>query len=96
MKLHGNAALSLKARARMVGQVVELPMVREAALLVHGPALHAEARGSTLEAALLKATRGLEHQVEARRLRHLERGKSQLQLSAISGRWTHPQAGRRA
>ena len=69
---------------------------RQAALLLHGPALHAEARDNTLEAALLKATQNLEHQVQARQLRRLERGKSQLQLSAISCRWTHVQAGRRA
>src|SRR6266581_1883157 len=68
---------------------------RQAALLIHGPALHAEARDNTLEAALLKATKDLEHQVQARRLRRMERGKSKLQLSAISGRWTHAQAGRR-
>jgi ribosome-associated translation inhibitor RaiA len=69
---------------------------REGALRIHGPALHAEARGSTLEAALLSATRDLEHQVHARQLRRRERGKSQLQLSAISGRWSHAQAGRKA
>ena len=69
---------------------------REAALLIHGPALRAEARDSTLEAALLKTTRDLEQQIQARQLRRLKRGKSQLQLSAISGRWTHAQAGRRA
>jgi ribosome-associated translation inhibitor RaiA len=70
---------------------------REGALLIHGPALHADARGDTLEAALLKATRDLEHQIQARQDRHRERGKSQLQLSAISGRWTHEApAGRRA
>jgi len=69
---------------------------RQAALLLHGRALHAEARDNTLEAALLKATRDLEHQVQARKLRRQERGKSKLQLSAISGRWTHAQAGRRA
>ena len=69
---------------------------REAALRVHGPALHAEARDNTLEAALLKATRDLERQIQARQLRRLERGKSQLQLSAISGRWTHAPAGQRA
>jgi ribosome-associated translation inhibitor RaiA len=69
---------------------------RQAALLIHGPALHAEARDNTLEAALLKATQDLEHQVQARQLRRMERGKSQLQLSAISGRWTHAQASRRA
>jgi len=69
---------------------------RQAALLIHGPALHAEARDNTLEAALLKATRDLEHQVQARQLRRLGRGKSQLQLSAISGRWNHAQAGRKA
>jgi ribosome-associated translation inhibitor RaiA len=69
---------------------------RDAALLIHGPALHAEARDNTLEAALLKATQDLECQIQARQLRRLERGKSQLQLSAISGRWTHAQAGQRA
>ena len=69
---------------------------RQAALLIHGPALHAEARGNTLEAALLKATRDLERQVQAGKLRRLERDKSQLQLSAISGRWTHAQIGRKA
>ena len=69
---------------------------RQAALRIHGPALHAEARDNTLEAALLKATQDLEHQVHARQLRRQERGKSKLQLSAISSRWTHAQAGRRA
>ena len=69
---------------------------RQAALLIHGPALHAEARDNTLEAALLKATRDLEHQVQAHHLRRLERGKSKLQLSAISGRWSHAQGGQRA
>ena len=69
---------------------------RQAALRIHGPALHAEARDNTLEAALLKATQDLEHQVQARKLRRMERGKSKLQLSASSGRWTHARAGRRA
>ena len=69
---------------------------RQAALLIHGPALRAEARDNTLEAALLKATQDLEHQVQAHQLRRMERGKSKLQLSAISGRWTHAQAGRKA
>lgn len=69
---------------------------RQAALLIHGPDLHAEAIDNTLEAALLKATQDLEHQVQARQLRRLERNKSQLQLSAISSRWTHSRAGRRA
>jgi len=69
---------------------------RQAARLIHGPALHAEARDNTLEAALLKATQDLEHQVQSAQVRRMERGKSKLQLSAISGRWTHAQAGRRA
>jgi ribosome-associated translation inhibitor RaiA len=69
---------------------------RQGARLIHGPALHADARDNTLEAALLKATRDLERQVQARALRRLARGKSKLQLSAVSGRWTHAQAGRRA
>jgi ribosome-associated translation inhibitor RaiA len=68
---------------------------REAARLIHGPALHAESRDNTLEAALLKATHELEHQIQARQLRRQERDKSQLQLGAISGRWSHAQAGQR-
>jgi ribosome-associated translation inhibitor RaiA len=67
----------------------------QAALLIHGPALHSEAGGNTLEAALLKATQDLEHQVKARKLRRQGRSKSQLQLSAISGRWNHAQGGQR-
>ena len=66
---------------------------RDAELLLHGPDLHAEARGNTLEAALLKATQNLEHQVQARQLRRLKRGKSKLQLSGVSGRWSHAQTG---
>ena len=69
---------------------------RQAALRLHGPALHAEARDNTLEAALLKATQDLEHQVQTRQLRRLGRGKSQLQLSAVSGRWSHTQTCQRA
>ncbi|HEV2331484.1 MAG TPA: HPF/RaiA family ribosome-associated protein [Verrucomicrobiae bacterium] len=68
---------------------------REAALLIHGPALHAEARDNTLEAALLKTTQDLEHQIRARQLRRLERGKSKLQLSAASSRWTNAPAVRK-
>jgi ribosome-associated translation inhibitor RaiA len=68
---------------------------RRAALLIHGPALHAEAKDNTLEAALLKATQDLEHQVQARQLRRLERGKSKLQLSTVSSRWTNARAGQR-
>jgi ribosome-associated translation inhibitor RaiA len=67
---------------------------REAALLLHGPSLQAEASDSTLEAALLKTTRNLAHQVQAHALRRQKRDKSQLQLSAVSDRWTHAQTGR--
>jgi ribosome-associated translation inhibitor RaiA len=69
---------------------------RQAARLVHGPALHAEARDNTLEAALLKTTQDLEHQLQARQLRRRAQGKSQLQLSGISGRWNHAPAGPKA
>lgn len=65
---------------------------RDAGQRIHGPGLHAEARDNTLAAALLKATQNLEQQIVAQQLRRLERGKSKLQLSAISGRWTHTQA----
>ena len=69
---------------------------QQATLLLHGRALHAEARDNTLEAALLKATQDLEHQVQARNLRSLKRSNSKLQLSALSSRWTHAQAGCKA
>jgi len=68
---------------------------RKAIALLHGTALHVEARDNTLEGALLKATRDLEHQVQAHQLRRQERGKSKLQLSAVSSRWINTQAGKR-
>ena len=68
---------------------------RESALLVPGPPLHAEARDNTLEAALLKTTRDLECQIQARKLRRMERGKSQLQLSASSSRFNKAKAGQK-
>ncbi len=59
-----------------------------------GPDLHAEACDHTLEAALLKATQNLEQQIQARKTRRMERGKSHLQLSPSSSQWTHAWAGR--
>jgi len=92
-------AFRVQVRLEVPGPVPDAKATRhtrQGARLIHGPALHAEARDNTLEAALLKATQDLEHQVQARELRRLKRGKSKLQLSAISSRWTHPQAGRKA
>jgi ribosome-associated translation inhibitor RaiA len=91
-------AFRVQVRLEVPGPGVHAKAIRhtrQAALLIHGPALHAEARDNTLEAALLKATQDLEHQVQARQLRRLERGKSKLQLSAVSSRWTNAQAGQR-
>ena len=95
----GKSAFHVQVRLEVPGPGLHAKATRhtrEGALLIHGPALHAEARGNTLEAALLKATRNLEHQVQTRQLRRLERDRSQLQLSAISGRWAHAQGGQRA
>lgn len=69
--------------------------IRAKAALVHGPGMASEGRDSTLEAALLKATQALSRKIQARKLRHLEREKSQLQSSANSGRWSHAPPGRR-
>ena len=91
-------AFRVRVRLEVPGPVTHAKATRhtrQVELLLHGPALHAEARDNTLEAALLKATRDLEHQLEARQLRRLERGKSRLQLSVISSRWTNAQAGKR-
>ncbi len=54
--------------------------IQSAVLLVQGPALHAEARGNMLEPALLKATRNLENQVDARRLGVWNGGKANWNL----------------
>src|SRR5258706_15391034 len=45
---------------------------REAALLIHGPPLHSEARENTLETALLKAKQDMEHQLQTPQLRRRE------------------------
>src|SRR6266536_6452527 len=45
-------------------------------LKVPGPDLHAEACDHTVEAALLKATQNLEHQIQARKTKRMERRKS--------------------
>ncbi|MEY4385096.1 MAG: hypothetical protein RLY20_379 [Verrucomicrobiota bacterium] len=68
---------------------------RKAVALLHGTALHSAAWDNTVEAALLKATRNLEHQIVAEQLRRVMRGRSQLQLSACSSRWMGTQVGRR-
>jgi ribosome-associated translation inhibitor RaiA len=65
-------------------------------LLLHGRALRAEAIGDTIQAALLKATEYLEHQVKARQLRSMERGKSKLKLGGVNSQWTGTQAGQKA
>ena len=86
----------VKARLEVPGHgvhVKETRHTREAALLVHGPDLKAEVSGDTLEAALLKASRDPGHRVKTRQVRHKERGKSQLQLSAVSGRQTRFPSG---
>jgi ribosome-associated translation inhibitor RaiA len=59
---------------------------------VPGPGLRTEARDSTLEGALLMATQDLERQIQTRKTKPLQLGKSTRQPSAISRRGT----GRRA
>lgn len=65
-------------------------------LEVAGPSLRAEACESTLEGALLMATRDLDHQIQARIAKPLGPGKSPRPPSAISKRRAPAQAGRRA
>jgi len=92
------APYHVQVRLEVPAQAVHPKATRraqQAALLMHGPVLQSEAQDSTLEAALLKATEYLAHQIEAKQLRRLARGKSRLQLSAMSGRWTHAQTGHR-
>ena len=65
-------------------------------LEVSGPGLRTEASDSTLEGALLLATRDLDHQIQSRKTKPLGQGKSTRQPSAISRRRTQAQASRRA
>jgi ribosome-associated translation inhibitor RaiA len=61
-------------------------------LEVAGPSLRAETSDATLEGALLKATQNLEHQIEARKTKPLERGKSTRPPSVISSQGTSRRA----
>ncbi len=65
-------------------------------LALPGPGLRAEASDSTLEGALLLATRDLEHQIQARQTKPTGPGKNTRQPNATSRRKTHAPAGRRA
>jgi len=66
-------------------------------LEVAGPGLRAEASESTLEGALLMATRDLDHQIQARIAKPLGPGKSPRLPSAIPTKRRAPaQGGRRA
>ena len=61
-------------------------------LEVSGPSLRADASDSTLEGALLRATRDLEEQIQGRKAKPLEQGSITPKHSAASKRGT----GRRA
>lgn len=64
-------------------------------LAVPGPDIHAEARDHTLEAAWLKVTTALRHQIERRKTSQLLRHKGQRQHPLTVGRWSGaPIAGR--
>jgi ribosome-associated translation inhibitor RaiA len=57
-------------------------------LAVPGPDIHAAARDHTLEAAVLKAARRLEEQVEARKSRQQLRLKRRENCRAVSSQWS--------
>lgn len=57
-------------------------------LEVLGPGFRADASDATLEGALLLATRDLDTQIQARKVKSLAPAKSTLQPGAISGRKT--------
>ena len=65
-------------------------------LAVPGPDFHAEAADQTLRAALSKVVEKLEHQIRVRHNKRVARGKSNLQLGAISRHWSSAFAGNRA
>ena len=58
----------------------------QAHLEVPGPDFHAEARDYTIQAAILKVVRNLEHQIRMRRARHKDRRKSARHAGVTSGR----------
>jgi len=65
-------------------------------LVVPGPDFHADAIDHTLTAALHKVVENLKRQIRARRTKRQVRGKSNLQLGAISRRRSGAFAGHRA
>ena len=74
----------------------EPPFRVQALLEVPGPDFHAEASDHTLQAAMLKVVRNLEHQIKTRRARHKDRGKTSRQADLFTGRSTMALAGSRA
>jgi ribosome-associated translation inhibitor RaiA len=72
------------------------PPFRVHALLeVPGPDFHAEANDHTLQAAVLKVVRNLEHQIKIRRARHKDRGKTNRQADLFTGRASMALSGAR-
>jgi ribosomal subunit interface protein len=73
------------------------PAFRVRALLeVPGPDFHAEASDYTIQAAILKVVRNLEHQIKTRRMRHKDKRKSARQADLLSGRPAMSLGGLRA
>jgi len=71
------------------------PFRVQALLEVPGPDFHAEASDHTLQAAVLKVVRNLEHQIKTRRARHKDRGKTNRQADLFTGRASMAVAGQR-
>jgi ribosome-associated translation inhibitor RaiA len=84
-RLEGLAAIA-SAQVTLEWQRETKPAFRVLTLLeVPGPDVHAEARDHTLQAALLKVVKDLEHQIRSRKNRQAERGKRCLRLGLMPG-----------
>jgi ribosome-associated translation inhibitor RaiA len=71
------------------------PFRVQALLEVPGPDFHAEASDHTLQAAVLKVVRNLEHQIKTRRARHRDRRKTNRLADLFTGRASMATAGQR-
>lgn len=92
-----NLAAIASARVTLEWQRESKPAFRVQALLeVPGPDYHAEARGYTLQAALLKVVGDLERQMRARLQRRADRRNTNVQLGLMPGRGAMGMGGARA
>jgi ribosome-associated translation inhibitor RaiA len=97
LKKLGALVAIASARVTLERQHEAKPAFRVLTLLeVPGPDFHAEASGYTLQAALLKVVKDLEHQIRARKSRQADKWGTRVRLGLVPERSSPTPAGCRA